>query len=141
MRGLFWLKVILFGVVAAVVLSALSLLIDKPVRPERGLLFLDLTYVAYMLVLLIAAISGAVVSLAVLLTKSKTISFIIAALVAITISTGLISGAYETYSSTIFFDAPMFYADVLQVILNLITYPLVTLLIWKLFGRELLTRS
>ena len=141
MRFVLWLKVILFGVFAAMILSAISLLIDKLVRPERGLLVLDLTYVVYMLVLLIAAVSGAVVSLGVLLSKSKTMSTIIAVLVAVTISTGLIKGAYETYSSTIFFDAPMFYADLIQIALNLVVYPLVALLIWKVFADDLLTRS
>ena len=126
---------------AAMILSAISLLIDKLVRPERGLLFLELTYVVYMLVLLIAAVSGSIVSLGVLLSKSKTISMIIAVLVAVTISTGLIKGAYETYSSAIFFDAPMFYADIVQIVLNLIIYPMVALLIWKMFAGELLTRS
>jgi hypothetical protein len=141
MRVVLWVKVILFGIFAAIILSMLSLLIDGFVRPERALLFLDLTYVVYMLVMLIAAGSGLVISLAALLTRSKTVSWIGAVLVAVTISTGAMKGAYDTYSNAIFFDAPLFYADLIQVVLNLIIYASVASLIWKVFGKELSTRS
>jgi hypothetical protein len=137
MLGKSWIKVILFGVVAAVTFTAIALLIDKAIRPSRGLLFLDLTYVVYLILSLIAAVCGAIVSIAALVSKSRTGTLIVAFIVAVTISNGLLQGAYEIYSNEIFFDAPMFYADVIQIILNLIIYPAVAVLIWKLFAKEL----
>lgn len=137
MRALVWVKVILFGMITAVIFSAIALLIDKAIRPSRGLLFLDLTYAVYLVVSAVAAVSGAIVSIAALLSKSLSATLIAAFVVAITISTGLIQGAYEIYSSETFFDASMFYADVVQILLNVIAYPVVTILIWKLFAKDL----
>lgn len=135
MRVLIWIKILLFGMVSAVILSMLGQLLDSVIRPSRGLLFLDLKYVVYFIVSLVAAASGAIVSIAALISRSRTLTMIAALLVALTVSTGLFKGAYETYSNTTFFDAPTFYSDIVQIILNLIIYPVVALSIWKVFRK------
>jgi hypothetical protein len=141
MRPVDWLKIILFGILASVVFAFAELLIDGLVRPKRELLMLDLTLLVYLLVLMVSTVCGLVISLAALLSKSRTITLVVAIVTAVTISTGLIRGAYETYADITFFDAPMFYADIIQVVINLSIYPLVGWLIWKLFRDKLLARS
>lgn len=137
MRVKLWLKVILFGLGSAVVFSMLSLLVDELVRPDREILLLNLKYLVYLIVCLVAAVSGIIVALVVLITRSRTISLIASAIVGFMISIGLIQGAVDLYTSTDFFDAPMFYADLVQIALNLMIYPIVCLLTWKLFRTDL----
>ena len=137
MRVVFWGKVILFGATAAVVLNVIALLIDELVRPKRESLMLDLSYLVYLVVLLIAGVSGVIVSIAVLISRSEKISILAALFVGLTISTGLIKGSLEIFSGSEYFDAPMFYADIIQIVLNLIIYPSVCLLIWRFFRKEL----
>jgi len=136
-----WIKVILFGSACAVILSAVSLLIDEAIRPDREILLLDLKYLVYLIVALVALVSGIIVSLAVLISRSRSISTVIAFVVGLTISIGLIKGATDLYSQTDYFDAPMFYADLIQIFLNLIIYPGVCLLIWKVFRKDLVQSS
>jgi hypothetical protein len=137
MRVLFWIKVILAGVVCSVILSALSLTIDEIVRPDREILLLNLKYLVYIIVLTIAAGSGAIIGAAILATRSFKISMAVAVAVALTISIGLVKGAVETYQRSDHFDSEMFYADLVQIALNLAIYPAVCFTVWKLFRKEL----
>ena len=105
MRAKLWLKVILFGLGSAVVFSIFSLLVDELVRPDREMLLLNLKYLVYLIVCLVAAVSGTIVALVILITRSRTISLIAAAIVGFTISIGLIQGAVELYTRTDYFDA------------------------------------
>src|SRR5215212_2450112 len=102
-----WIKVILFGSACAVILSGVSLLIDEAIRPDREILLLDLKYLVYLIVALVALVSGIIVSLAVLISRSRSISTVIAFVVGLTISIGLIKGATDLYSQTDYFDSPM----------------------------------
>ena len=137
MHVLFWVKVVLFGAAAAAVLSVLSLMIDGLIRPQRELLFLSLTAVVYVVVALFAAAAGVILSLVILIFRSRPVSMIVAVILAITVSLGLVEGAMEIYRNPTYFDAPMFVADIVQIILNLIIFPVVGILIWKLFAKEL----
>jgi hypothetical protein len=138
MRVRLWIKVILFGPACAVILSGVSLLIDEMIRPDREILLFDLKCLVHLIVALVAAVSGVIVSLAVLISRSRSISLVIALVMGLTISIGLIKGAADLYSRTDYFDAPMFYADVVQIFLNLLIFPGVCVLIWKVFGKDLL---
>ena len=137
MRTLLWIRVILFGTAAAVFLSVISLMIDGLIRPQREILFISLTLVVYIIVAIFAAAGGAVLSLAILIFRSFVVSMIAAVGVGTIVSFGLIEGAVEVYRNPTYFDAPMFYADIVQVILNLVIFPSVGYLTWKIFDKEL----
>jgi hypothetical protein len=138
---LLWFKVLTLGIGGAVLLTALSLLIDENLRPDRGTLFLDFKYAAYVLVLAISAFCGIIVSLAALISRSFRNSMALSVLVALVISIGSIRGVIELYARTDHLDAPMFYADVVQILMNLLMYPAICYLIWKLFGAQLTERT
>ncbi|MFL6466519.1 MAG: hypothetical protein ACJ72Z_01030 [Pyrinomonadaceae bacterium] len=138
MRLFLWIKIIAFGIASAVIFTLAALAIDKVVRPEREILMINLKYLVYLIVLLTAAVCGMIVSLAVLIGRSRRISFFVALFVGLAISFGLIKGTFDIYSQT-YFDAPMFYADLVQIVLNLAIYPLVSYLVWKIFQKELIS--
>jgi hypothetical protein len=133
--------VILFGSTCAVVLSGALVLIDELIRPEREILLINLKYLVYLVVALVAAVSGIFVSLSVLISRSRPISIVVAFIVGLTISIGLIKGSVDLYSRTDYFDLPIFYADVIQILLNLLIYPAVCFLIWKVFNKDLVLAS
>jgi hypothetical protein len=136
MRVILWIKIIVVGIASAVIFTFAALLIDEFVRPEREILMFNLKYLVYLIVLLIAAVCGLIVSLAILITRSRRISFFVALFVGLTISVGLMKGAFDIYSQT-YFDTPMFYADLVQIALNVAIYPSVWYLVWKIFRKKL----
>jgi len=140
MRVILWIKIIVVGIASAVIFTIAALVIDEVARPEREILMLNLKYLVYLIVLMTAAVCGLIVSLAILITRSRRISFFVALFVGFTISVGLMNGAFDIYSQT-YFDAPMFYADLVQIFLNLAIYPLVSYSVWKIFQKELISNN
>jgi hypothetical protein len=102
------------------------------------MLIFNLKALVYIIVLSIAAISGIVVSAMVLISRSEIVSILSSAVVGITTSMGTVKGAYEVYFRPDYFDAPMFYADVVQIALQILMYPSICLIIWMVFRKDLL---
>ena len=101
------------------------------------MLIFNLKALVYIIVLSLAVISGIIVSVVTLISRSQIISILSAAVIGVGISIGTIKGASEVYFRPDYFDASMFYADVVQIALQISIYPLVCLMIWMVFRNDL----
>jgi hypothetical protein len=141
MGKLLWIKVFLVGVGGTALVTAGSLMLDEYLRPTGDLLFLNMKYAAYVIVLVVSVVCGLIVSAGILITRSFRSSMALSILVALGVSIGSIRGAIDLYALTDNFDTSMFYADLVQIAINLLVYPAICFVIWKLFGTQLALKT
>lgn len=132
MRLLRWIRLIGIGGFAGGSLSAMALWIDTLIRPERNIMMFDLTLLVYLFVGVVGFIGGSILAIVQLAFQSRSVTLVSAAVVSLTVSWGMIKGAAELYQNPTYFDAPMFYSDIAHILLNLLIFPVVGFVVWKL---------